>query len=194
MPPGCAIVGIRGSTGSGRFIKDFPFDRKANAICIGDNDRAGEAWHDEGGFLDQLREKVARVICFRPQDGQHKDLNDLYRAGIFDGEAFLETVRARLKPLPARVKRETFLKWCRAHSDREDNLGRAARFILRDKDRPKGRKSIRRWHARWDHLEVSPELRADLEAALEAWLSTVPASEPLNETVAPSPSPSSTPA
>jgi hypothetical protein len=53
MPPGCVIVGLRGSTGSSRFLKDYPLDRKASAICIGDNDRAGNAWHDEGGFLDQ---------------------------------------------------------------------------------------------------------------------------------------------
>lgn len=169
MPPGCAIVGLRGSGGIRRFLEDFPFLPRATAICLSDHDRAGEQWHDEGGLLDSLHERVARVLCLRPQAPGCKDLNDLVKAGRFDGRAFLDYLRLRLQPEPVREKRGTFLKWCRERRNLEDATGRAARFVLQDKDRPKGRHRPAVWQAHWKRLDLPAGLLHDLQQALKAW-------------------------
>jgi hypothetical protein len=177
LPPGCAIVGIRGSSGTRRYLHDFQHDPKGTDICIGDNDRAGESWHHEGGFLDQLRAQVARVISFRPNEPGNKDLNDLYKNGHFQGEEFLAMLRHRLQPNPRRAKRETFLQFCRANLEREDEIGRAARFVVKDKTRPKGRKPLRRWRAHWECLGLAPDLVNALENAMRAWCTSAPAAD-----------------
>lgn len=180
LPPGCAIVGLRGSGGIRRFLEDFPFDPNGAAICLGDDDRAGEQWHDEGGLLDTLREKVATVLSYRPNAPGCKDLNDLVKAGLFHGEEFLEMVRERLQMPPPPPKHETFRQWCRARREQEDAHGRAARFVLADKheERPGSRAHPTAWEAHWRRLEVPGELFTELRAALKAWSEPAPPTTP----------------
>lgn len=176
LPPGCAIVGLRGSTGSRRFLKDFPLDRRASVICVGDHDDAGASWHDPGGLIAQLQERVKRTLCFRPQAPGCKDINDLVRKRKFPSD-FLEAVRLRLQPEQKRPRRETFLKFCRQHREEETPIGRAARFVIKDKARPKGRGHPRRWRNHWTALQVDDATRNDLEAAIAKWSETAPIEE-----------------
>lgn len=193
LPPGCVIIGLRGSTGIRRYLQDSVFPPKACAICIGDNDVAGESWHDEGGLLDQLRATptISQVLSFRPNESGCKDLNDLHKKGLFDAQEFLALVRRRLNPDPRRPKRETFLKFCLSICDREDEVGKGARLVIQDKARPKGRKSLRRWRAHWAQSQLESSMLRSLEAAYAAWASSAPAADIL--TTQPSPSPAPTP-
>jgi hypothetical protein len=170
LPVGTAIVGIRGSTGSARFLEDFVFNPKGVAIAINDADKAGDQWHVEGGFLDQLRGRLKEVISYRPAAPQCKDVNDLYKAGYLDSEALLALIRQRLQQQNTPMARPTFTAWCRKRRNLEDELGRAARFVLSDKTKPKKRVSLDAWRSHWRGLSVGEDLMSALDTALQEWI------------------------
>jgi hypothetical protein len=80
-PHGVGVIGIRGASGVGTFLKHYrPFwPSGAKCLVLADADRAGEGWYTgEDCFAEKLTKlcrKVAVVRC----DG-FKDFNDLYRA------------------------------------------------------------------------------------------------------------------
>ncbi|MBA3351275.1 MAG: hypothetical protein H0U23_02405 [Blastocatellia bacterium] len=81
-PRGVGVIGIRGTTGTGVFLRHYRRFWPSNADCLlmPDGDDPGDQWHDgrKDCFANQLGtlyRRVAVVAC----DGW-KDINDLYRA------------------------------------------------------------------------------------------------------------------
>jgi CHC2 zinc finger len=172
LPVQTAVVGIRGAENAGRFLADFALNPKAIVVVINDADTAGDLWHKEGGFLDKLRGRVREVISYRPAASGCKDVNDLHKAGKLDGAAFVALIQQRLQhPASAGTARPTFLAWCRAQAGREDETGRAARYVLSDKGRPKRRVPLENWRSHWRSMAIAPDLFTALDAALQEWIS-----------------------
>ena len=87
LPPGVALVALRGSQGIRPFLESYRqfWPRGADAVLIPDNDPAGGTWHTphpEGkqNFGEKMAERCARVRVVKVP-GEQKDLNDALRGG-----------------------------------------------------------------------------------------------------------------
>ena len=87
LPPGVALVALRGSQGIRPFLESYRqlWPKNAEAVLIPDNDAAGGTWHTphpEGkrNFGEQMAERCARVRVVKVP-GEQKDLNDALRGG-----------------------------------------------------------------------------------------------------------------
>jgi hypothetical protein len=87
LPPGVALVALRGSQGIRPFLESYRqfWPKDAEAVLIPDNDAAGGTWHTphpEGkrNFGEQMAERCARVRVVKVP-GEQKDLNDALRGG-----------------------------------------------------------------------------------------------------------------
>jgi DNA primase (bacterial type) len=80
-PSGVGVIGIRGASGVGAFLKYYrPFwPASVNCLVLADADEAGRGWHNgEHSFAQQLAELGATVAVI--DCAPRKDFNDLYRA------------------------------------------------------------------------------------------------------------------
>lgn len=191
LPPRTAIIGLRGAT-SWRLWLDpasaLPLDPEAVVIAVSDADAAGAQWYAPGGFIDTLRPRVAKIITYRPTAPGCKDFNDLTKAGHLTGAGFLAWQRRRLilsRPQPRPDL--TFIQWCRAAALREDDTGAAARFVLTDPGKLKGRKSPRHWRAYWRGLHLDWADLQNLFRIVQCWHDRLPPDT--GQTAEPAPEP-----
>lgn len=176
IPPGVAIVGMRGATSWRKFAEFFTWPKEAYLFGLPDRDAAGAKWFEEGGFLPSMQARFFRVHAFRPSaEADSKDLNDMLKTGQFDGErgehlAALFRKKMLGKTRAKKPKGPTFLAWCRAQAKkREDGVGRACRHVLGDVDRPKGRRKMGEWERHWRRSGVADDLLVHLRSAWEEW-------------------------
>ena len=87
LPPGLAIVGIRGE-GRGRTdacLRHYARWRPRSAIMLADADKTGATWFESHAgrpcFATQIEKRGAKVLRFTP--GGHRDVGDFYRTGNF---------------------------------------------------------------------------------------------------------------
>ena len=181
MPPGTAIVGLRGATSWKLMLDDkhgLPLDPKATAIAIGDADTAGAKWYEKDGFLETLEKRVARLITYMPTHPGAKDFNDLTKQQLITGTEFLAWIRARLiRHQPAKRPALTFIQWCKKAATREDATGQSARLVVRDETRPTGRKSPIHWRTYWRAQHHAEADLLGLHAILHAWHTHQPPTE-----------------
>ena len=88
LPPGLAIVGIRGEgrSGTDAYLRHYAHWKPDAAILLADADKTGLAWFKpspdgRAGFAEQLEQRGAKVIPRVPKGDGFKDVSDLYRAG-----------------------------------------------------------------------------------------------------------------
>lgn len=102
LPPGLAIVGIRGEgrSGTDAYLRHYAHWCPDSAILLADADSTGLAWFKPSpdgrpGFAEQLERRGAQVIPRAPKaaDGI-KDVGDLYRAGMFGLPDVLDVLAA----------------------------------------------------------------------------------------------------
>jgi hypothetical protein len=157
--PRVAVIGLRGST-SGAKLLLHEINPAAQLFAIADADGAGARWFEEGGLLDKLHSRVRHLHAFWPTTEKH-DLNDLVKSGELDRATLLSYLQPlmvmRPKPRPP-----TFTAWCKGHTADPDPVGRAARFVIHDKAKPKGRRPLRAWEGHWSKCQVPADLYADL--------------------------------
>lgn len=85
LPPGVAIVGIRGEGrgGTDTYLRFYKHWRPRSVIMLADADRTGLSWFESQDgrpcFADQIKQRGAKVIKLTPAG--HKDVNDLFRTG-----------------------------------------------------------------------------------------------------------------
>jgi len=90
LPPGLAIVGIRGEgrSGTDAYLRHCAHWLPESVILLADADKTGIAWFKpwcdgRPGFAEQLEKRGAKVIPRVPSGDGVKDVSDLYRAGLF---------------------------------------------------------------------------------------------------------------
>jgi hypothetical protein len=90
LPPGLAIVGIRGEgrSGTDAYLRHCAHWLPESVILLADADKTGIAWFKpwcdgRPGFAEQLENRGAKVIPRVPSGDGVKDVSDLYRAGLF---------------------------------------------------------------------------------------------------------------
>lgn len=177
--PKVAVVGLRGSTSGAKLLK-HEINPKAHLFAIADSDGAGAKWFEnqgdtitvkgketevrEDGLLTKLHARFRDVTAFWPTTAKC-DFNDLVKSGEIDRPLLL----AYLQPLMANPKLNkkfpTFSKWCSEKKKEPDPLGAAARFVISDKLKPKGKKSLKIWEGHWRKTQVPPDLFGDLALA-----------------------------
>lgn len=87
LPPGLAIIGIRGEGrgGTDAYLRFYQHWRPRSVIMLGDADATGLSWFDATDdrpcFAEQIERRGAKVVPRVPET--EKDVNDLYRAGRF---------------------------------------------------------------------------------------------------------------
>lgn len=178
--PAVAVVGLRGSS-SGALLLKHSINPKATLFAIADADGAGARWFAnkgdiveangretevrEDGLLTKLHARCRTVSAFWPTT-RKADLNDLVKSGELTRPLML----GYLQPLmvnPKTAKRgPTFAQWCKAKQG-DDDHGKAATHIHRDKRKPKGRRPLKDWERHWERSGVPEHLHADL---VLAWL------------------------
>lgn len=164
-----AVLGMRGATSWKKFLQHYPIPKEAILVGISDRDAAGAGWAAQGGFYDKAAEKVKRVLGYWPApESGGKDFNDLLKAGTLDRDLILHMLRTKLGKKKT-LKRETFLSWCRKMVHRDDNVGRAARAVIVDKLKPKGRRPFKEWQRHWDRLQLSVEEVQMMTIAWNEW-------------------------
>lgn len=181
IPPGVAIVGMRGATSWRKFADSFVWPKEAYLFGLPDRDAAGAKWFEEGGFLGSMQTRFFRVHAFRPSaEANSKDLNEMLKTGQFNGDrgeqlAALFRKKMLRKTRVVKDQGPTFLAWCRAQAKRrEDEVGRACRQVLAGAvSLPKGWSKRRRkqddWERLWQRTGVADDLRAHLRSAWEEW-------------------------
>ena len=98
LPPGLAIVGIRGEGrgGTDAYLRHYGHWRPRSVIMLADADKTGLAWFEskdgEPCFAEQLERRGAKVIPRVPHGA--KDVNDLYRTGTLGGHHITEMLTA----------------------------------------------------------------------------------------------------
>jgi hypothetical protein len=176
--PPVAIFGLRGSTSGGKLLA-HQLNPRARLFAIADADGAGAGWFEPGGILARLHTRLRDVIAFWPTTAK-ADLNDLIKSGEITRDVLLHHLTP-LMPL-RKGRRPTFLQWCKARAataslSPADPATRAARYVLRDTARPKGRRPLRDWERHWRKCQVPPEMYADLCLAWREYLAP-PAADP----------------
>lgn len=167
-PDRLAVVGMRGATSFEKLLKHYAFHEKSTVFAIADADLAGSKWFEPDGFIDRLRPQVARLFSFWPGESG-LDLNDLLQRGL-RREHMEQVLRPKLRhPRYATLPGPTFLTWCKNHAEAPEAIGRAARFVIADKSRPRGRQALKTWVRHWRKLGISAELEADLHIAWDTW-------------------------
>lgn len=87
LPPGLAIVGIRGEGrgGTDAYLRWYAHWRPRSVIMLADADKTGLSWFESRDgrpcFAEQIERRGAKVLRFTPTD--YKDVGDLYRTGNF---------------------------------------------------------------------------------------------------------------
>ena len=74
--------------------------------------------------------------------------------------------------LPSKLTRPagpTFVQWCRKHSKDSSPEGIAARYILADPIRPRGRRPLTAWKRHWQRTAVPADLLPGLHAAWDTY-------------------------
>lgn len=176
-PDDLAVVAMRGASSFPKFLHHYALHEKATAFAIADADAAGSRWYEPGGFIESLQDRVSRVHSYLPGESG-RDLNDLVRAGLTRAD-LLSLLYAKLRdPRRSTPSGPTFLIWCRRHKDAPGGLGRAARCVIADKGRPKGRRPLKAWKRHWRKLELSEDLVSDL---LDAWATWKSECQPLSK-------------
>lgn len=86
IPPGLAVVGIRGAQGVRPFIEHYAsaWPEDARFLLLPDADEAGRTWFEDregrASFVTKLKPLAGRVVAVR-LSGAGKDLNDILKAG-----------------------------------------------------------------------------------------------------------------
>lgn len=175
--PRVAIIGLRGSTSGAKALK-HSINPKATLFAIADADNAGSGWFEnkgdvkllddgkqievrEDGILTKLHGRVRAVHAFWPTTAK-QDLNDLIKSGELDRETFLCHLQPLLPDPRAKVRGPTFAAWCRERQGEPDPVGSAARYVVQDKGKPKGRRPLKVWDRYWRKTQVPESLYADL--------------------------------
>jgi hypothetical protein len=168
-PPTVCVIALRGATSFEKLLSHYALSETATAFAIADADFAGAQWFEPGGLIERLAGKVARTFAFWP--GRPKaDLNDLLKDGLTRAD-MLKMIKPKLPdPRYAKPTGPTFLAWCKLHKEAPGGIGRAAKTVIADKDRPKGRCPLHIWSRRWEHLNLSADLVSDLHTAWDQWV------------------------
>lgn len=169
-PAGVCLVAMRGAGSFRKFLTHYAIHERAAAFAIADADNAGAEWFQPDGLVHQLSARVGRIHAFWPGE-RGKDLNDVVKDGMTRAD-MLAILRPKIaNPHRRKLTGPTFLAWCRLRHHAPAPLGRAARAVIADADRPTGRKRKSVWERHWQKRGVAPDLLADLSAAWDAYKS-----------------------
>lgn len=179
MPKHTCIIGLRGATSWKLMLHPqhgLPIDPAAAAICIGDTDTAGDRWYEKDGFLATLKTRVRKLITFRPTAPGCKDFNDVTRSHQLTAADFLAWVKKRLRRHPWQQAGPplSFIQWCKATAQGTGSHAAAAKLILCDKTRPKGRKSPSHWRTYWRTQHHDEATLLALHTLLDLWKTHTP--------------------
>lgn len=177
--PKVAVVGLRGAT-SGAKLLQHEINPKAQLFAIADADGGGASWfHNKGdiiemngketeiredGILTKLHSRFRSVTAFWPTTSKC-DFNDLVKSGEIDRPLMLAFLQPLMRDPKIKSKGPTFSKWCAAKTKAPDPIGAAARFVVDDKTKPKGRRPLRAWEGHWRKMKVPSDLFGDLSLA-----------------------------
>jgi hypothetical protein len=95
IPPGVAVVGIRGAQGIRPFLEHYSdvWPEAARFLLLPDADEAGRTWFEDregrASFLSKLKPLCSRVVAVR-LCGAGKDLNDMLKAGQLSRQGIRE--------------------------------------------------------------------------------------------------------
>jgi len=167
-PAECAVVGMRGASSWKRFLK-LGISPSAVVFLVADADAAGRAWFEKGGFSEAMEARVRRVWGWWPRVGAGKDWNDVWKSGLMDREQLAEVFRTKLRRKSNRPKGPTFVAWCKKQASREDEIGKAARFVKSDTEKPGGRAPLKVWRRHWEKRQFPAEVVQLLISTWEAW-------------------------
>ena len=175
IPAGVAIVGMRGATSWKRFAEFFVWHGEAILFALPDRDAAGAKWFEKEGFLEVMKRRFSRIYAFRPMAVSGcKDLNDLLKAGKLNGKKLAAVFREKIVCGVRKAPGISFLAWCRGMArTREDAVGRAARYVIGEHERPVERRTRSRleaWEQCWQRAGVDSELLASLRLAWKEWV------------------------
>lgn len=168
-PEGLAVVAVRGATSFRKLLAHYAFHDKSTVFAFADADNAGKEWFEPGGFIDQLRPKVRHIHSYWPGT-PGLDFNDLVKRGL-DRAQLLRLLRPKL---PSKRHRKasgpTFLAWCRTTAKLPDGENtHAARIVVADESRPKGRVRLSVWERHWKRLNLPEEVQVKLRAAWDSY-------------------------
>lgn len=169
FPKTVAVVGLRGAT-SGQKLLHHNINPEAYLFAMADADGAGDKWFEDKGLLASLGARVRkhRLHAFWP-DATGDDLNDMVKNGSFTRELMLALLRPMLPSKLTRPPGPTFVQWCRKHSKDSSPEGIAARYILADPIRPRGRRPLTVWKRHWQRTAVPADLLPGLHAAWDTY-------------------------
>lgn len=164
IPRNTCLVGMRGSHSFRTFIASYPYRKDARCLLFADADTAGRSWYarttmangDEKPSMAELLTPHVRDVHVWIPEGGAKDLNDLTKSGAFTADTarslFIQHFQKdRRRPL----KRHnlTLLQYVKSHTDTTSpERAEAAKFILSDTARPKGRPTFAQLARRYDKL------------------------------------------
>jgi hypothetical protein len=95
IPPGVAVVGIRGAQGVRPFIEHYAaiWPEHVRFMLLPDADEAGRSWFEDregrASFLSKLKPLCGRVVAVK-LCGAGKDLNDMLKAGELNRHSLRE--------------------------------------------------------------------------------------------------------
>lgn len=164
-PASVCVIAMRGSTSFRKLLTHYDINDQATVFAIADADNAGAEWFAQGGLVEQIGAKVARVFAFWP-GRTGADLNDLVKEGSLDRDTFVAILRPKL-PNRHHIKTTgpTFFSWCK--QNRKNSA--AAAFVVTDSDRPAARAPRKHWERHWDSLNLPEEKILNLLTAWETY-------------------------
>lgn len=168
-PHRVAVIAMRGAT-SWKRLAHYTWPAEATAFLLGQDDKAGRGWMEEGNLADTLRQRCAHVWAFFPNT-QGLDFNDLWKRGAFTRDSLATAFREKMvKRGHGRKKAtgKTFLQFCRGHKEAQESLGEIARLVCADRRAPRGRKPLRNWQ-RWLGNCVPEEQHPAFYQAWSVW-------------------------
>jgi hypothetical protein len=184
IPATSAIIALRGAQNWRLWLTHQPLRQDAIAILFPDNDTAGSIWiEDPHGrptfvhtltWIDEKTPRIHRSECLAIPGG-HKDLNDALKLGGLTTEDFRAALTPLIRTIQAGTRKDgkthptTFLAYCRSHRTRTDLYGTAARYVLEDTARPRGKPNLRTWVKHWIDRQTPDPLAEALLHLFHAW-------------------------
>jgi hypothetical protein len=185
-----AIIALRGAANWKLWLAHQPLREDATAYLFPDNDISGRAWMEappskhgappERTFVESLTwlpdgsPRIATTHTFAIPGGE-KDLNDALKKGRITPADFRTALIPLIRPSIPAKKRGTFLQYCKAHKQRPDIYGTAARSVIADPQRPPGpRPSLRSWLQHWQQRQTPDDLAHALVHLYTSYFKGVP--------------------
>jgi hypothetical protein len=164
FPPRTVVVGLRGPKSWRLFGRDYRWKAEPLLFAFANDYDITMGWLRKDRALMTVNLRFKRMALF------NVDIPELWRQRGITPDVFSRTITPA-QPAPALQPSPgvTFLRFCYAQRDREDDVGAAARFLIRDKNnRPRGRPPRLVWE-RYIVNHVPEQRRTGLRDAWAEW-------------------------